>query len=934
MAVVAQNNPGLVQVLHSDAIKGKPGSLLFSKRGFFYAGTSEGLFLFNGVVLRPLSNKNDSLQNITALYEDRKGVLWVGCANGSVYTFSNNKILPWILPEGHPQKGISAFSFDERDQLWMATKGEGVYVYSNSKLYNINTADGLSDDYVYDLQFINNQVIAATDQGISICSFNNGKKQIKVFNTSTGLADNIVQAIEPDPKQKNKVWLGFQNGNAGLFDLALNSFQNIYQANQSSSSVLKILPLDDEVWIADDNGINRINRKDAEIISNMLLPSPLDLSKDAEGNIWILNSNGFYRSSGEQLQPVISIPTDETNYINDIVVDDEGCFWLTAKGGVSCYKSVNKKYTGLFFPLPLKSKSDITCLYMEDQETIWMGTMGEGVFTLDKNTKKIKHLSTVPGIERLNILSITGTSQNIWINSLEGVWQYNRRLKRIEKFETASITGSAYIYYVFEDSKGRVWFATDGKGISVWENGRYTSFRDKEGLMAKVVYSLVEDKNGAVWCNTLNNGIYKYDGKKFIHFGKEQGLPDLNISSISADDNGTIFCTSVKECFVIDGATGIISTAASPTETGPINSNLNCSFSDQNKFWFHAGTHIYLYRRPFYKQVSVPQTRILNVQLFLNEVDTVVKKFAYNENNLSFAFAGFYYSDPLKVTYQYKLDGYNNQWQTTKDGFINFPKLLPGSHTFRVRSSVNGNFDTAKEAVFSFTISKPFWRTWWFLILSIATVTSILIFIIKTREAEAQKIQKLENEKLKSQYETLKSQVNPHFLFNSFNTLLNVIDEDSKKASVYVEHLSDFYRSIVNLREKDLIPLSEELKLMQHYFYIQQKRFGEALQLIDDVSPSDKETHSVPPLTLQLLAENAMKHNAVSKDQPLILHISIQKNNLIVQNNLNPKINHEKGEGLGLQNIKNRFLLIAGKEVTVEKTHSKFIVSLPLIKVS
>jgi LytS/YehU family sensor histidine kinase len=159
-----------------------------------------------------------------------------------------------------------------------------------------------------------------------------------------------------------------------------------------------------------------------------------------------------------------------------------------------------------------------------------------------------------------------------------------------------------------------------------------------------------------------------------------------------------------------------------------------------------------------------------------------------------------------------------------------------------------------------------------------------------------------------------------------------MIDEDPKKATAYVEHLSDFYRSIVNMREKDLIPLGDELKIIEDYFFIQKKRFGDALQFRSAISAEQKAVYSIPPLTLQLLAENAIKHNIVSKEKPLVFCLSAGQDSLVIKNNLNEKITSEPGEGLGLQNIKNRFQLIAEKEVKIEKTETDFIVQLPLIK--
>lgn len=929
----AQSSMPLVAVMNGDAVSGKPSRLFFSQRGIFYVATSDGLYVFNGSGLKPVSKKQDSLRNITALFEERNGTLWIGCADGSIFLFSNNLIRQWKPQEGLPQKGISAFEMDAYGQLWFATKGEGIYVFSNQKLYSINAADGLSDDYVYDLHAAGNQIVAATDHGVSICRFREGKKEIKVLNTTHGLADNIVQTIGADVAHKNKIWLGFQNGNAGILDIVTHVYENVVQASDVAVAVLQVLPLDEQVWIVTENGVLRVDKQTASVAGQTALPSLADVSKDAEGNVWLFAQSGLYRSTGEQLQTLLRIPDEELNYINDMVADSSGCIWLTSKKGIRCFKPSVNGYTSFFVSLPLQAKSDITCLYLDKQQNIWIGTMGDGVYTYNIPAKKVTRVTGDGVMQNANILSITGTAQNIWLNSLEGVWRFDVQSKVYEKFTTASITGSAYIYYVYEDRKGSVWFATDGKGLSVWQNGKYTTFREKEGLHAKVVYAVTEDAYGAIWCNSSNNGLYKYDGKQFFHFGKEQGLPDVAISSITADDKGNIICLAARECFLLNAVTGIITPVVSPADAGAINTNLNSSFSNGNKTLFHAGNYLYLYQMPSYKTITAPQTKIVNLELFLNAIDTAVKTFAYNENNLSFTFTGFYYSDPSKVMYQYKLEGYNNEWQTTKDGFVNFPKLSPGTYTFRVRSSVNGNFKNASEASYRFTVHKPFWRTWWFLLLSITAVTAILIFIIRTREAEVQKIQQLKTEKLKSQYETLKNQVNPHFLFNSFNTLLNVIDEDPGKASVYVEHLSDFYRSIVNLREKDLILLEEELRIIEHYFFIQKKRFGEALLFVNEVSEEQAATYSLPPLTLQLLTENAVKHNVVSKQKPLVVRMYISNDSLIVQNNINPKLSQEKGEGLGIQNIKNRFLLIAGKEVIITHTETDFIVTLPLIQV-
>lgn len=929
LQVAAQNHLTIVNATGDAGMPGKATCFLFSKKGFFYTGTDAGLFLFDGTRFREISKKEDSMGIITALAQNAGGELWIGCQNGNIYRLSNNTCVRWNPQEGLPAKTISSIAFDDADNVWIATKGEGLYVYHQHKLYSIGTDDGLSDNYVYDLQFIHQQIVAATDRGISLCRFDGKIKTIKNFTAANGLADNIVQTISPHRLDSNRIWLGFQNGCTGIFDMAAQEYKTVYC---STSPVNDLLDLEQELWMLTEEGITVIDKNKNFRKNTNAFPGLLTLTADAEANIWLLHSAAMYKSGGEQLQPVITLQPGESEAVHDLLVDAQGSYWITAKEGVAVYKEKNGTVEKQIIRLPLRTGSVVTCLYRDVADKIWVGTMGDGVFVIDILSKKVKHIAEVNELQKASILSITGNQRHIWITSLEGVWKVQVQNNQLERFNTDLAAGSAYIYYVLEDSKGRVWFATDGKGITVWHNGLFQSFREKEGLHAKVIYSLAEDKKGNIWCNTLNNGIYQYNGHSFLHFGTQEGLPDLNISSITSDVEGNIFCIAAKECFVIDASSEAIIPVSHTVFNEQLNTNLNSSYSNRQFVWFHAGDHIYRWMLPAYKSVTQPQTMILSVSLFLNELDMNRTVFDYNENNLSFNFAGFYYSNPAKVAYSYKLDGYNNEWQFTKDGYVNFPKLSPGTYTFRVRSSVNGSFKRANEAVYTFTIEKPFWKRWWFVTLSIITITGLIIYIVRTREKEVQKIQQLQTEKLKAQYETLKNQVNPHFLFNSFNTLLNIIDEDPGKASVYVEQLSDFYRSIVNLREKDLIPLGEELKIIEHYFLIQQKRFGTALHFEHKVADADKSFYSIPPLSLQLLAENALKHNIVSRDHPLTFHVAVEHGALMVKNNLHLKPNDKKGEGLGLLNIKNRFQLIAGKEVFVSQTEHEFIVTLPLIK--
>jgi LytS/YehU family sensor histidine kinase len=161
---------------------------------------------------------------------------------------------------------------------------------------------------------------------------------------------------------------------------------------------------------------------------------------------------------------------------------------------------------------------------------------------------------------------------------------------------------------------------------------------------------------------------------------------------------------------------------------------------------------------------------------------------------------------------------------------------------------------------------------------------------------------------------------------------MGVIEENPEKALEYTEQLSAFYRNMLTYRETDLISLSEEVKLLQTYIYLQQQRFGNWLQYRFQVSEQDLVHYQIPPLTLQLLAENAIKHNTVSASTPLDLQILREGDYLIISNSINQKRKQESGEGMGLKNIMHRYALFTEQPVTIENDDQIFSVRLPLIK--
>lgn len=201
-------------------------------------------------------------------------------------------------------------------------------------------------------------------------------------------------------------------------------------------------------------------------------------------------------------------------------------------------------------------------------------------------------------------------------------------------------------------------------------------------------------------------------------------------------------------------------------------------------------------------------------------------------------------------------------------------------------------------------------------------------------EKEVLKRERLEKEHLQAKFEVLKSQINPHFLFNSFNTLAELINNDQQLAITFVQKLSEIYRFVLQNRSNEIVELNDELKLFKSYLFLMQIRFGENLRIHWNV-PEDKTQFGIIPLTSQMLLENAVKHNIISKDKPLNIYVELDENNtLIFKNDLQKKIySTTSSTKTGLQNIINRYKYVADETIEIIETTTEFIVKVPLIKI-
>ncbi|KAA0991944.1 sensor histidine kinase [Dyadobacter aurulentus] len=237
------------------------------------------------------------------------------------------------------------------------------------------------------------------------------------------------------------------------------------------------------------------------------------------------------------------------------------------------------------------------------------------------------------------------------------------------------------------------------------------------------------------------------------------------------------------------------------------------------------------------------------------------------------------------------------------------------------------------------TICKPYFHHDAFMItFRISIVPTVIVFLIyeavyffESWKMNVRKTESLMREGVQSQLEVLKNQLDPHFLFNSMNTLAALIDDENTDAQDYLERLSDVYRYVLVSRNKNTVTVEEEIAFVDAYVYLNKIRFRENLQVNKRLSDNTLKQH-VTPLSLQMLIENAIKHNVASRENPLRITISDEDEDyLVVENNILEKTILEKSTRVGLQNIMNRYSLLSDKQVEVTRQKDLFTVKIPLL---
>lgn len=916
---------------------------LQTSKGLMLFGTSEGLYQYDGWRFDHISGDSMLSQNITAVFEDADETIWVGTETGVIGRAQQCGALtlePWLIEEGHPHVRITSILRDKAGILWIATYGEGVYAWTGSRLYNFNEDDGLPANEIYQMaQGPKEGVWVGTDLGLIHCSYTSNHKWVRTLTTGLGLPDHIIPSVRV---YGARIWFGTFDLGFGWVDSSTQQIEHL-TPDWSGGSIASMLFLSQDhgfigtaeggLWEMDGDRITPVQFSPK--LSGKVSIDQLWL--DHEGVVWmIVNEQYIYN-----FLPAMQRWEHYLGDIQGLAYLDEDTICLGKVDGLALTR-INED-GNLQVIREVLPGSNVISLYADEDRYVYAGTFGQGVYVLDPKFQLVAHWDESTGFLNGSILSITRQGDFLWFATLAGTSRVQYRPKKskgpvIQNFTKAQGLPSNYIYQVRTDHRGRLWIATDGAGVSVLENDHFTHYPTAvvkrsggyDTLSIGNVYSMAEDNNGHLWLNTANNGIIGLDiNVSGDRHSDKQVSPRASEVSILAWSGAHLIMVDRDGVEAFYPGSNSITYFEESAGIKDLVLNINASWNDDSHgVWFVSNQSLFHYQETPAKWFQ-PTPVIKEIQIIDGGANLVhTNQFGYDQNHLRISYAGIWFTEPENLLFSYRLLGSDTTWRRTRDHQAFFLNLDPGNYEFQVKASAHGDFTSSEKSSYAFTIGKPFWLTWWFITLMTVSVFALLLGVIKWREYVVNQRSAMEKHQIEAELATIKNQINPHFLFNSFNTLAAAIEENQDLAIEYVEHLADFYRKILLFGDSQKIELSEELKIVDEFCSILQYRYGD--QLIIDKQPMSHDGQIVP-MSLQRLIENAIKHNEISRQKPLTITLFRKEDYVGVSNPVQRKWTKESSTGFGLESIRKQYRFLTAKPIHIMQNENRFTVEIPIL---
>jgi ligand-binding sensor domain-containing protein len=700
---------------------------------------------------------------------------------------------------------------------------------------------------------------------------------------------------------------------------------------------------------------------DPFVPNSLLANQNIAMYLDREGIIW-LGTAGYgvsYFNPDRNFFSTIYPAIKAGNLIFDtwcraVCEDKTGNLWLGTGKGIVRYDPSWQSFT-IFAnedgKKPVLHYNSVRSLLEDDVGDIWIGT-AKGLNRYHPSTGVMDFFDQKQGVPLAFFwMMAKDKSGDVWLGSASGLFHYDRTTSRFDDLSKDSLLskyGHKNVQALYEDSRNRLWIGLLDVGLVVYDidQKKIKLLTVKDSLISDTRFSsFAEDKEGVMWIGS-EFGLVAYDPVKNTSklFTRDNGLPSDRTNNIMVDSLDRVWIgTSNGLCMLsVDRRT----IKRFDTDDGMLTNQFNeqCAYRTRNGFFVYPTYKDFLVFRPedYRDNASIIPVYITSFKIADKEITTNTEalqklNLRHDQNFFSISLAGLNYMNPAQCRYAYKLEPFDKDWIFTNKREINYTNVPAGAYKFRYKVITGNPRWKVPEKTLEVSINEIFYRTWWFRGFILVIIGSGIVAFYRYRFQQRERIGLLQNkayllekEKTVVQFENLKQQLNPHFLFNSLTSLRSLIRVDSKTATHFLDGLSKTYRYLLKSGDNELVTLEEELNFVETFTDLQKTRFKEGLRVNILVDHSCYAKYIVP-VSLQNLIENAIKHNTTSEESPLVIDIYTEDGYIIVKNNLQRYRIVETSNKRGLASMCQLYKYLSDKEVIISENENYFMIKLPLI---
>ena len=794
---------------------GFPQSYVYSinqdVHGYLWVGTGDGLYRYNGFIFENYAFGDSVGDNfITCSISDEES-LWFGHINGRVSYFNGKKFQPVNIPHANLNR-ITHFAKSPDGGIWASTYSDGL-LKLDKETGAVERILFKDQPFVISFDFLNdNELLIGTNTGLLHCRLTESG-EIEIIRSVEEIPESKVTCIQT---MRNKPGYFIATENDGIFQLNFENnrikvskiiadpdfdFTGIKETYEDSESNLWLCTFGNGLikLILSATGelekINYFNNANGFTTENgASIINVNTVFEDHEGNIW---SGNFGEGLTQITSKIFSVYRfDKQLYGNDIfsLWLDGQYKWIGTENGLFKMDQLTGNVVKFFGKGSGLPKDTVTTVYSTNGKELWIGTKKNGVFRMETGNEKILKYHIGDGALENSITTITGKGEKIWIGTKKGLCSINDSTKRIIWY-TINQGGLPHnvINCLYLDRKDKLWVGTLGSKLAYIQDEKVIkiSFNSGSGIQA-----ITEDKNSRLWVGTNGNGIFMIEADSIPNITAREGLLSDYCNSIICDDNDNIWVghkIGLSKIRISDFSVKPVQHIENLTDSYQYNKNAIIK-DHQGKIWFGTDKGIVSYDPSMeHPRLLPPVLEITSIKINNNDPIDYTDKIILSPGNykIRIDFFGISLKEPSLVSYQYKLEGYHQESEITKNRFLTIPRLTEGDYKFILKASSGDGAISEKPLIINITIKKPVWKKGWFYAITVLLLLAIIFIYIKRREFRYLAEKKILEEKVRERTFEIQCQK------NEIELQRDVIDEKNANITASIKYASQIQNAVL-----------------------------------------------------------------------------------------------------------------------------------------